>query len=132
MIMENEPLREFRYAIGVSENNPIMQSVNWSQPCYAQPSNKLNGSDCASQSFIDFDSENVELLSCRYDEGSLLIRLANTVGTAIKTTLTPFGPITSASVTGLDGKHKRSLNVNDGCVKLNLRPWDIRQLRITM
>ena len=132
MIMENEPLRKFRYAIGLADHNPIMQSLKWSQPCFVQRNDKINASKCVSQSFIDFDNENIDLLSCRYEEGALLIRLANTIGTEVQATLTAFESITSASVTGLDGKHKRSLNVNEGRVKLNLRPWDIRQLRITL
>jgi len=132
MIMENEPLREFRYAVGAAKNNPIMQSLKWSQPCFVQKTETRNGLEHANQSLIDLGNENIELLSCRYDQGALLVRLANTAGVPVKAALSVFQPVTSASMTGLDGKPGRSLKVSDGRIKLNLRPWDIRQVRMTL
>jgi hypothetical protein len=131
MIMENEPLREFRYAIGVAGDNPIMESLKWSQPCYVQRTDRC-GTGTTGQSLIETSSDHVSLLSCRYEEGALLVRLANTMGKPVKTSLKAFRPIRSAEVTGLDGNRGKLVKVTDGGIKLNLRPWDIRQLRITL
>ena len=129
LVMENEPARQFRYAVGLVQKNPIMQARAWAQPCFIE---RVNAKKSFAQFLVQFDRADIELLSCRYDDGALLLRLANTCDRKVPTSLTMFAPIAAASSTTLAGDHKSNLPVQDGSVALELSPWDIRQVRLTL
>lgn len=129
LIMENEPARQFRYAVGLVQKNPIMQARAWAQPCFIE---RVHAKKSFAQFLVQFDRADIELLSCRYDDGALLLRLANTCDRKVPTSLTMFAPIAAASSTTLAGDHKSNLPVQDGSVALELSPWDIRQVRLTL
>ena len=76
------------------------------------------------------DSPDVELLSCRLEEGSHLLRLANTCDHGVRTLLGMARPITAACITTLAGVEKRALKIKDGRAVVPLRPWDVRQVKV--
>jgi hypothetical protein len=127
LIMENEPARRFRYAVGPAEENPLMQARLWRQPCEAIPA---QADLPESASFFEFDSPDVELLSCRKEGQGLLLRMANTTSNRIRTTLRAWQPVREATRTLLNGDPKGVLKVEDGEVKLSFRACDILQVQI--
>ena len=128
LIMENEPARRFRYAVGIPDENPIIQSRAWAGPYFAGAGDGTQDH----QSLIDPGSDDVEVLSCRYDDGALLLRIANTADRRVRTTLGVAAPIASARITSLAGDPGQELKVVDGRAALSLRPWDLRQIRLTL
>ena len=130
LIMENEAARHFQYAVGLPETNPVMQSRKWSQPCFIEAISGIDSQTC--HSLIHFDSDDIELLSCRFHEGTLLLRIANTSASKVKTDLQTFGAINSASITTLANSLLETLTVRDNKVSLEIQPWKIQQLRITL
>ena len=127
LIMENEPARRFRYAVGPAEENPLMQARLWRQPCEAIPA---QADLPESASFFEFDSPDIELLSCRKEGQGLLLRMANTTSNRIRTTLRAWQPVREATRTLLNGDPKGVLKVEDGEVKLSFRACDILQVQI--
>jgi hypothetical protein len=130
LIMENEAARRFQYAVGLAETNPVMQSRKWTQPCFIEAISGIDSQLC--HSLIRFDSDDIELLSCRFHEGTLLIRMANTCASKVNTDLQTLGSIDSASITTLADSPLETLSVRDNKVPLEFRPWEIQQLRITL
>jgi hypothetical protein len=139
LVVQNEPARRFRYAVGVAAANPLMQARSWYQPVFVVPAVTADQSGAPATdrpsgtpavSLLAFDSPDVELLSCRWEEGALRVRLANTAGHPVSTRLTAFLPIVEAEETSLDGRNATNGVITDGGVKLSLRPWDIKQLRV--
>ena len=131
LIMENEAARDFRYAVGAAEANPLMQARRWAAACFVHVP-EAGVDDVPTGSLVDFDCPDIELLSCRREEDALLLRLANTCGSRVKAVLKMFRPISSAELTNLTGKPARSLTLRDGRATVQLRPWDIRQLRVRL
>ena len=127
LIMENEPARRFRYAVGAAAANPLMQGRLWRESCHVIDTT----ADLAfSGSLFEFDSPAIELLSCRKEGDALLLRMANTTGERVRTAMRLWKPVATASRTLLNGEPKGELKVVDGEVKLNFRPWDIVQVRV--
>jgi hypothetical protein len=128
LIMENEPARRFRYAVGTAAENPLMQGKMWRQPNDATRA----GTGGLAGSLFEFGSPDIELLSCRKDGNSLRLRMANTTPDRIRTTLRAWLPVKEATRTLLNGDPKGSLKVESGEVKLTFRSWDILQAKIVL
>lgn len=131
LVMENEAAREFCYAVGAAEVNPIMQARRWAAEIFVHDADTLGGND-ADESLVAFSSPDVELLSCRRDQDALLFRMANTCSRRVKTEMRLARPIGSAQFTMLNGQPGRSLAVHQGHVTIPLRPWDVRQVRVEL
>jgi hypothetical protein len=142
LVVQNETARRFRYAVGVAAANPLMQARNWYQPVIVATASTDHRDRALSSemqsgeptmSLLSFESPDVELLSCRWEDGALRVRLANTSGAPVQTQLASFLPIAEAELTSLDGVHAvRQEVMADGNVALSLRPWDIKQVRLRL
>lgn len=128
LVMENEPERHFRSAVGIAEGNPIMQARRWAGPCFVHP---VGGPTFTEGPLVEISSEDVELLSCRFEGGGFLVRLANTCDREVRTTLALTRSISAATIATLAGVDKRKLTVRDGRTALTLRPWGIRQVKLS-
>jgi hypothetical protein len=143
LVVENESTREFHYAIGAAETNPIAQGLNWRLPCFVHAGHaastaagSLVTADRPAISFIDIDHADIALLSCgrlaAADEADAgwRVRLANTCDQKRRAILRAAWPIRSASITDLTGKTRSTLDVQNDAVTLEFRPWDIVQIQM--
>jgi hypothetical protein len=139
LVFENEPGRCFAHAVGYATGNQISAARSSVQPVFVAAVNLAGTETIApladvtnfeSRELVRFDSDDIELLSCRYDSGRYLLRLASLIDQAHECTLTFFSPIHEAYRTDLRGVRRNRLAIDGLAVKLRLQACDIQQIEI--
>ncbi len=137
LVFEQEWGRAFASGVGFPQDNPIAEARAWVQPTFvakvgADPGAGPNAARCLPRSFMSVECGDVEVLSVRYDDRALLVRLANTTDAEVQTELnTPLG-VREAFLTDLRGANAAQLPVVDNSATVTLRPWDIRQVALAV
>jgi hypothetical protein len=141
LVYENEPGRQFEYAIGFSVNNPLQEVRKLAQPCFVEAfdapahvrsKRHTDTTQSSWSSLFAFEKGTAELLSCRYAKGKLLVRVAALTGNEQEVVFNSPIATTQAYRTDLRGTRLEKLALSDGRISLVLRPWDIAQIELVL
>ncbi len=93
----------------------------------------VGAGDAGAQALFEIDAPNIILEAVKPAEdgsGDVIVRLYEAMRTATRCTLSTTLPMSDAAETNMLERNGRSIAVNDGKVKLDFRPFEIKTLRL--
>lgn len=130
---------EFTYALYPHTGDHIVGSVmqaayNLNVPLQAQSITSHDGSAASDAAYLTVDSPNiiVETIKPAENDQGLIIRLYESSGSSVKTSLNLNLSVVEAWLTDLTEATSDPLDINDQAIKLTFTPFEIKTIRIVL